>query len=73
VIGTISIGGTDAGQFKLVAGKDRCSGKTVRPGKACTFRVSFRTVSPNTKSATVAIPSNDPDGPNVLQITGSGK
>ncbi len=72
-IGTISIGGTDAGQFKLVEGKDRCSGQTIKPGKSCTFEVSFAPTSANTKVATITIPSNDPDGATIIQITGVGK
>ena len=59
-IGTASVGGTDAGQFKLVEGKDRCSGQTIEPGRSCTFQVSFVPASANTKTATITIPSNDP-------------
>jgi len=71
-IGTALIGGTDAGQFKLVEGKDRCSGQTLEPGKSCTFQVSFVPTSANTKVATITIPSNDPGGTMVIQITGAG-
>ena len=72
-IGTTTIGGTDAGQFKLVEGKDRCSGQTLEPGKSCTFQVSFVPTSADTKLATITIPSNDPDGAKIIQITGVGK
>ncbi len=65
--------GTDLGQFKLVAGKDRCSGQTIKPGKSCTFQVSFVPASANTKLAAVTIPSNDPGGAEIIQITGVGK
>jgi len=60
------------GQFTLVAGKDRCSGQTIKPGKACTFQVSFKPTSAYTKVATITLPSNDPDAPDI-QITGVGK
>ena len=73
ILGTVSVGGTDTGQFELVAGKDRCSGQTIAPGKSCTFRVSFVPTSANTKVASITIPSNDPDGAEVIQITGVGK
>jgi hypothetical protein len=72
-IGTIAIGGTDAGQFTLVAGKDRCSGQAITSGKSCTFRVSFKPASANTKLGTITIPSDDPDGAMIIQITGAGK
>ena len=72
-IGTTLIGGTDAGQFKLVEGKDGCSGQTIEPGKSCTFQVSFVPPSANTKVATITIPSNDPDGAKIIQLKGVGK
>jgi hypothetical protein len=69
---TISISGTDAGQFQLVNGRDRCSGKTIKPGRSCTFKVSFRPTLANTRVATITLPSNDPDAPDI-QITGVGR
>ncbi len=72
-IGTASIGVSDAGQFALVAGRDGCSGKTVKPGKACTFQVSFAPTLSNTRVGTVVISSNDPDSPKTIQLTGVGK
>ena len=72
-MGTASIGGTDAGQFKLVKGKDRCSGQSITPSKSCTFQVSFKPTSAKTKVAAITIPSNDPDGAEIIQITGGGK
>jgi len=71
-IGPIAIGGTDAVQFKIVEGQDGCSGQTLTPGKSCTFQVSFVPTSANTKVATITIPSNDPDGAVVIQLTGVG-
>jgi hypothetical protein len=72
VIGATAIGGTDAGQFKLLEGQDGCSGQTLTPGKSCTLKVSFVPTSANTKVATITIPSNDPDGTMVIQLTGVG-
>ena len=72
-IGTASIVGTDVvPQFGLVAGKDRCSGQTIAPGKSCTFRVSFKPTLANTRVATITLPSNDTDAPDI-QITGIGR
>jgi predicted phosphodiesterase len=70
-VGSVSKGGTDAGQFALVA--DRCSGQTLAPGKTCTFQVSFAPTSANSKSATISIPSDDSGSPSTIQITGVGK
>ena len=60
-------------QFTLVAGKDGCSGQTIEPGKSCTFQVSFAPTSAYTKVATITIPSDDPDGAMIIQLTGVGK
>jgi hypothetical protein len=72
-IGPTVIGGTDAGQFKLVERQDGCSGQTLTPGKSCTFQVSFVPTSAYTKVATITIPSDDPDGAKMIQLTGVGK
>ncbi len=73
VIGTVAAGQEGAGQFGLVPGKDHCSGKTLAPGKSCTFQVYFLPTHTYTSSGTITIPSNDPDAPNTIQITGIGK
>ena len=72
-LGTISFGGSDAGQFALATGKDNCSGKALRPNASCTFQVQFNPTSANTKYATINIPSSDPAGAKVIQVTGVGK
>ena len=70
-IGTIAKSGTDPDQFEIKA--DYCSGKTLKTGRTCTFRVAFVPTSANTKMAVVSIPSNDPNAPAVIQVTGVGK
>jgi len=72
-IGTIVVGGTNGDQFTLTANRDHCSGRTIKPGKSCDFQVSFRPASAYTKTATVTIPSNDPETPKIIQLTGVGK
>ena len=72
-VATVSVDGSTPPQFSLVAGQDHCSGRTVLSGDSCTFQLSFAPSSPLTKLATVTIRSNDPDGPEVLQITGVGR
>jgi 3',5'-cyclic AMP phosphodiesterase CpdA len=71
-IGSIAITGAN-GQFNLVAGKDNCSGKTIPPGKTCNFQVAFTPTGPNSKSATISLPSNDVLSPTTVQIWGAGK
>jgi hypothetical protein len=73
IMGTIVPGQSDSGQFAVVTGKDLCSGKTIKPGKSCTFQVSFLPSLSNTRAGTISIPSNDPSTPMTIQLTGVGK
>ena len=73
VVGTITASRTDGGQFGITAGKDYCSGKTVRPGRACTFQAYFQPNQMYTRSGTIEIPSNDPDSPVTIPVTGVGR
>jgi len=62
-----------SGEFQLDPAKDYCSGFSVAPGDSATFDVVFAPTSFGTKNASVSIPSNDPDTPNLtVQLTGSG-
>jgi hypothetical protein len=70
-VGTITLTGSDAGQFQVL--DDRCSGATVKTGKSCTFRVSFAPNVTDTRMATVKVPSDDPDQPMLIPVTGIGK
>jgi hypothetical protein len=72
-MGAITMSATDAGQFTLVQGKDKCSGRTIASGKTCTFQVSFMPNLTNTRVGTVTVPSNDPVPSTIIQLTGVGK
>ena len=72
-IGTVAPGQTDKGQFGLVVGKDKCSGKTLAPDQSCTFRVSFLPVHTNTRTGTIVINSDDPASPTTIPLTGVGE
>ena len=71
-IGAISLTG-DTSQFALVSGRNNCSGRTLSPGKTCTFQVSFTPTTANSKSAILSIASNDPLSPTAVQIWGAGR
>ncbi len=73
IIQTLSISQSTPEQFALVAGQDGCSGKIIKTGTSCAFQVSFAPTSANTKLATVAVPSNDPEGPESVYLTGVGR
>jgi hypothetical protein len=72
-MGAITMSTADAGQFTLVQGKDKCSGKTIASGKTCTFQASFKPTLTNTRAGAITIPSNDPASPTTVELTGVGK
>lgn len=59
VISTINMTGTNATEFDIQ--NDLCSGTTVPQDGICTLDVVFSPVSGEALSATLSIPSNDPD------------
>lgn len=56
-LGTISLDGSDAGEFAI--GSDLCSGRTLTAGAGCSVAVLFKPLSRGTKSAELRIPSDD--------------
>jgi hypothetical protein len=70
-IGTITINGPQSSEFSKTG--DTCSGQTIASSSTCTVQVKFSPVSVGTKSATMAIPSNDPDqNPLNVSLNGAG-
>ena len=59
IIGSLSITGTDAAEFSVQ--NDNCSGQTLAPQGTLTVEIKFSPISTGAKSATLNIPSNDPD------------
>ncbi|MBI4685329.1 MAG: SBBP repeat-containing protein [Nitrospirae bacterium] len=71
LIGTIILTGPNASEFNVQ--NDNCSNQTISPAGNCTVNVAFSPTSAGAKSASLSIPSNDPDTPtlNVL-LSGTG-
>jgi len=70
-VGTINITGTNANQFTIQ--NDNVSNETIIPNGSATLQVVFSPTSTGGKSATLNIPSNDPDEATVLvSLSGSG-
>jgi hypothetical protein len=68
---TIKFSGANANQFNKPT--DRCSKKTLAPGASCTVLVRFKPTSVGVKTATLIIPSNDPDeNPVNVDLSGTG-
>ncbi len=69
VLDTIGLTGADASEFYFQ--NDICSAQIIAPSGNCTIAVTFSPTSEGAKSATLSIPSNDPDTP-VLNVQLSG-
>ena len=68
---TIVLTGTHANQFSIE--NDNCSGESIAPGASKTLEVVFSPTSTGGKSATLSIPSNDPDeNPVLVPLSGTG-
>jgi hypothetical protein len=72
IIGAVSIGGTDTNEFAKAS--DRCSNRTLPPGRSCKLTLRFIPTSVGAKTATLIIPSNDTDeNPVNVSLSGSGE
>jgi hypothetical protein len=69
-VGQATLGGANAGQFAITA--DTCSGGTVAGGDSCTVDVQYSPTVRGAQTAELDIPSNDPNSPEVVSITGTG-
>ncbi len=70
-VGTLVLSGPDVTQFRIQ--NDQCSNQTIPPGGSRTVEVVFKPTSVGTKTATLVIPSNDPERPQVeVSLTGTG-
>jgi hypothetical protein len=69
-VGQISLSG-DKDDFERLT--HTCSNQNVAPSESCSLSIRFAPQSLGAKTATLSIPSNDPDTPNVeVSLTGDG-
>jgi Abnormal spindle-like microcephaly-assoc'd, ASPM-SPD-2-Hydin len=70
-IAAITLGGTNANQFDLAS--DKCSKKTLAPNASCTVTLRFKPTATGAKTASLTMPSNDPDeNPVNMSLSGTG-
>jgi hypothetical protein len=59
--------------FSRPSADDKCSGKTIQPGKNCTLAYAFTPSAAATSNGTSSVPSNDPATPSVtVSLSGTG-
>jgi hypothetical protein len=71
-IGQASLTGANADQFAIVPGLDGCSNTAVAASGSCTIEVQYDHTSRGTQSAELDIPSNDPNTPDTVELSGTG-
>jgi hypothetical protein len=72
-IDSVQIGGTDAGDFRIVG--DRCSGTTLwwpQLAYSCQIDIAFTPTQPGFRSATLAVVSDAANGPVNIELVGEG-
>lgn len=70
MIDTLSISGPNANDFAFA--NNHCSGVNLNPQATCTFAVVFKPTAAGSRSAVVNIPSNAPNSPAMLPLSGFG-
>lgn len=71
LIGTVSLSGANQTEFAIAA--DTCSGQLLEANTTCTIQVTFSPITLGAKSASLSIPSNDPDTPTLsVNLSGTG-
>jgi hypothetical protein len=69
-ISTVTVGGTNAGDFAKSA--DTCTGSTVTPNSACTVSMTFTPSATGIRSASLSFTDNTSNSPQVVSMTGTG-
>ncbi|OQY47082.1 MAG: hypothetical protein B6247_27020, partial [Candidatus Parabeggiatoa sp. nov. 2] len=70
-LGQHSLSNTE--DFEFLKENGKCSNQTVKPSKHCFTHIRFKPTSVGAKTATLSIPSNDPDTPTLeVSLRGNG-
>jgi hypothetical protein len=69
-LGAVALGGDAAGDFVLDKGS--CESATLRPGAACEIRAQFEPMATGSRTATISLGDDAPDGPHTIRLVGTG-
>jgi hypothetical protein len=70
VIGTVTLAGTNPGQFHLTA--NTCSAHTLTPNGTCTLTATFAPTAASTMTSYMNIPDNAAGNPHKITLSGKG-
>ena len=72
-LGSIDLGGSDAADFRIVAGGSCSNGLRLAPGKGCTVEIQFSPAQKGQRKAKLVLTTNTDDSPQTVILQGEGK
>ena len=71
-ITTVTLAGTNPGDFAVPGGSNNCNGATVAVNATCTFNATFTPTGTGARQADLQIADDAPNSPQTLTLTGNG-
>jgi hypothetical protein len=71
-ITTVTLVGTNPGDFAVPAGSNNCNGATVAVNATCTFNATFTPTGTGARQADLQVADDAADSPQILSLTGNG-
>jgi len=71
-IASLTLSGTDAGDFAIQANSTCAVGSTVAGEGSCTINLAFKPTAAGARSATLVISDSDPGSPQTVSLSGTG-
>jgi hypothetical protein len=71
-IPSLTLSGTDAGDFAIRSSSTCVVGKTVAGEGTCTINLAFKPTAAGVRSATLVIADSDPSSPQAVNLRGTG-
>jgi hypothetical protein len=72
-IESLTLGGTDAGDFAIQSNSTCAAGATVAGEGSCTINLAFKPSAAGARSATLVISDSDPGSPQTVSLSGRGR
>ncbi|MEQ1472387.1 MAG: choice-of-anchor D domain-containing protein, partial [Candidatus Acidiferrum sp.] len=71
-ITTVTLGGTNPGDFAVPGGSNNCNGATVAVNATCTFNATFTPTGTGARQADLQVADDAAGSPQILSLTGNG-
>jgi hypothetical protein len=71
-IASLTLSGTDAGDFAILPSSTCTAGDRVASGGVCRIELAFKPTGGGVRSATLSISDSDPSSPQTVALSGTG-